>query len=181
MQMLIIEGFFFKTKVLPYKCEILMINYLLFVQVVFIIFIKMRSWWESCCCLAIQSSPALWNPMNYRPPGSSTHGILQARILEWAVISLSRQSSWPRDRTSVSWIAGRFFIAQPLGNQYYTFFIVIGQIPLLIPKHRLLFWHFPPQTSSMALTALSSPGYHYRIFWFLISQTYLSSLTCIFM
>ena len=36
------------------------------------------------------------------PPGSSAHGILQARILEWVAISSSRGSSWPRDRTWVS-------------------------------------------------------------------------------
>ena len=39
----------------------------------------------------------------------SVHGILQARILEWVVIPSSRGSSWPRDRTSISHIAGRFF------------------------------------------------------------------------
>ena len=42
-------------------------------------------------------------------PGSSVHGILQARILEWAAISFSRRSSHPRDQTWVSGIAGRFF------------------------------------------------------------------------
>ena len=44
-----------------------------------------------------------------RPPGSSIHGILQARILEWVAISFSRGSSRPRDRTQVSCIAGRCF------------------------------------------------------------------------
>ena len=43
------------------------------------------------------------------PPGSSVHGILQARILEWVAISFSRGSSRPRDRTQVSCIAGRQF------------------------------------------------------------------------
>ena len=38
------------------------------------------------------------------PPGSSVHGILQARILEWVAISFSRGSSWPRDRTCISYI-----------------------------------------------------------------------------
>ena len=47
--------------------------------------------------------------MDYSPPGSSVHGISQARILEWVAISFSRRSSWPRDRTQVSCIAGRFF------------------------------------------------------------------------
>ena len=42
-------------------------------------------------------------------PGSSVHGILQARILEWVAIPFSRGFSWPRDWTQVSCIAGRFF------------------------------------------------------------------------
>ena len=42
-------------------------------------------------------------------PGSSIHRIFQARILEWVAISSSRGSSWPRDRTWVSCIAGRLF------------------------------------------------------------------------
>ena len=37
--------------------------------------------------------------MDYNPPDSSVHGISQARVLEWAAISFSRGSSWPRDRT----------------------------------------------------------------------------------
>ena len=50
-----------------------------------------------------------------RPPwtvASSVHGILQARILEWVAIPFSRGSSWPRDRTQVSCIAGRFITVQ---------------------------------------------------------------------
>ena len=42
-------------------------------------------------------------------PGSSVHGIFQARILEWAAISFSRRSSQPKDRTQVSRIADRHF------------------------------------------------------------------------
>ena len=42
-------------------------------------------------------------------PGSSVHGIFQARVLEWVTISFSRGSSPPRDRTQVSYIAGRRF------------------------------------------------------------------------
>ena len=42
-------------------------------------------------------------------PGLSVHGILQARILEWIAIPFSRGSSKPRDRTRVSYIAGRVF------------------------------------------------------------------------
>ena len=53
-------------------------------------------------CLVIQSCPTLCNPMNHRLPGSSVHGILQARILEWVSIAFSRISSHPRDWTQVS-------------------------------------------------------------------------------
>ena len=56
-----------------------------------------------------QSCLTLCNPMDYSPPGSSIHGILQARVLEWVVISFSRRSSRPRDRTQVSRIVGRCF------------------------------------------------------------------------
>ena len=54
----------------------------------------------------VQLHPTLWP---HSLPGSSAHGIPQARILEWVAIPFSRGSSWPRDRTQVSWIAGRFF------------------------------------------------------------------------
>ena len=47
--------------------------------------------------------------MGCSPPGSSVHGILQARILQWVVIPFSRGSSLSRNQTWVSSIAGRFF------------------------------------------------------------------------
>ena len=43
------------------------------------------------------------------PPGSSVHGIFQARVLQWVAISFSRGSSWPRDWTLVSRIVGSRF------------------------------------------------------------------------
>ena len=60
-------------------------------------------------CLVAQLCPTLCDPMDCSPPGSSVHGILEARILEWVAISFSRGSSWPRDWTLVSCIAGGFF------------------------------------------------------------------------
>ena len=56
-----------------------------------------------------QSCLTLCNPMDYSLQGSSVHGILQQRILEWVAIPFSRGSSQPRDRTQVSHIAGSFF------------------------------------------------------------------------
>ena len=56
-----------------------------------------------------QSCPTLCHPVDCALPGSSVHGILQARILEWVAISFSRGSSRPRDRTQFSHIEGRRF------------------------------------------------------------------------
>ena len=65
-----------------------------------------------CCCLVAKSYLTLCDPMNCSPLSSSVHWISQARILEWVAVSFSRGSSWPRDWTSVSCIAGRFFTAE---------------------------------------------------------------------
>jgi len=54
--------------------------------------------------------------MDCSSPGSSVHGISQARILEWVAISFSRGSSQPRDQTHISCIAGEFFTAEPPGK-----------------------------------------------------------------
>ena len=63
--------------------------------------------------------------MDYSPPGSSVHGISQARILEWVVIPFSRGSSWLRDRTRVSCVGRQILYHwatreahQPLGESF---------------------------------------------------------------
>ena len=67
-------------------------------------------------CKPLQSCPTLCNPMDCSPPGSSVHGILQARTLEWVTVSSSRghNTSQPRDWTHISCssrMVGRFFTA----------------------------------------------------------------------
>ena len=54
--------------------------------------------------LVTQSCQILCDPMDGSLPGSSVHGILQARILEWVVLPFSEGSSQPRDRTHVSYL-----------------------------------------------------------------------------
>ena len=58
----------------------------------------------------------LVTPWTRSPPGSSFHGILQERILEWVAMPSSKESSQPRDQTRVSCIAGRFFTFEPPGK-----------------------------------------------------------------
>jgi len=50
--------------------------------------------------------------LDYSLPGSSVHGILQVRILEWVAIPFTRESFQPRDLSQVSCIAGRYFTVQ---------------------------------------------------------------------
>ena len=74
--------------------------------------ISPKSWWAYKLHPAsevAQLCPTLCYPVEYSPPGSSVHGIFQARILKWVAISFSMGSSQPRDRTQVSRIAGRCF------------------------------------------------------------------------
>ena len=62
-----------------------------------------------CCCLASKLCPTLCNAVDCSLPGSSVHGIFQARILEWVAISFSMGISQPRNWTQVSCIADRCF------------------------------------------------------------------------
>ena len=66
--------------------------------------------------LVAQLCPTLFDPMDCNPPGSSVHGILQAKILEWVAISFSRESFEPKNRTHVTCIAGGFFTTEPPGK-----------------------------------------------------------------
>ena len=62
---------------------------------------------STCVCESSVMSDS--DPMDCSPSGFSVHGILQASILEWVSILLSRGSSSPRDWTRVSCVASRFF------------------------------------------------------------------------
>ena len=91
--------------------------------------------------LLLLSSSVMSNscdPVGCSPPGSSAHGISQAKILEWVAISFSRGSSWLGDQTWVSCIADRFFTVW--ATRETPFFIVVcicqSQSPSLSP-------HFP--------------------------------------
>ena len=85
-------------------------------------------WKAQCgCVLSHFSHVRLFvNLMAYNPPGSSVHGILQARILEWVAMASFRGSSQPRDQTCISYVscfAGRsFYPLSHLGNpeRHYT-------------------------------------------------------------
>ena len=68
-----------------------------------------KCWKKSWKVLVAQLCQTFCDSMDCNLPGSSVHGIPQARILQWVAIPFSRRSSWPWDWTPVSCIAGRFF------------------------------------------------------------------------
>ena len=93
-----------------------------------------------------QLCPALCNSMDCSPPGSSVHGTLQARILEWVAFPFSRGSSQPRNRTQASRIASRFFtclshqgsytsITSPTVNIPHTSFGITHETTLTYYNH----------------------------------------------
>ena len=65
--------------------------------------------------LVAKSCPALCDPIECSLPGSSAHEISQARILEWAAMPLSSESSRSRNQIHVSRTAGGFFTTEPPG------------------------------------------------------------------
>ena len=73
------------------------------------------------CAKLLQSCLALCDPVGYSLPGSSIHGILQARILEWAAMPSFKGSSWPRNQTWVSYVScaktTKFFLPTVLKGQ----------------------------------------------------------------
>ena len=66
--------------------------------------------------LVIQSCPILCDPMDCGPPGSSVHGILQAKILEWVAISFSRGSSQSGIEPESLGLASGLFTTKPPGR-----------------------------------------------------------------
>ena len=75
------------------------------------------------------------DPMDCSLPGSSGHGILQARILKWVAVPFSRGSSQPRDWTQVSHISSVFFTACATREAYN---LSTGPV---VNVQRMSFWH----------------------------------------
>ena len=105
----------------------------------------MQNFFHSILCVCIYSAwehaqslqlcPTLCDPVDCSPPGSSVRGILQARILEWAAVPSSKGSSWPEDRTCISYTAGGFFTCWSTGEAHiyiYSVYMYILCVDFLI-------------------------------------------------
>ena len=88
--------------------------------------------------IVVQSCPTLYDPMDCSLPGSSVHGILQAKISGWAVIPFSKGSSQPRDRTGSPALQVDALPAEPQGSKSKLLFKPSCQFQSLqhISSHR---------------------------------------------
>ena len=120
-------------------------------------------------CSVTQLCPTLCDPMDCCPPGSSVHGILQARILEWVAIPSSRGSSWLRDWTNISCISctGRQILYHcstweaPLHSWAEINLILWSDLHLWFPLTLRFTTHFSPQIWSSCSSVSSLDKWHY--------------------
>ena len=105
-------------------------------------------------CVHGQSCLTLCNAMVCSKPGSSVHETFQARILEWVVISFSRRSSWPRDQSHISALAGGFFTAAPPGTNAECPKCTISQVTSHLPGSRLVTLNYSHQGRASVLSLL---------------------------
>ena len=96
------------------------------------VLIRFFSWCYSslssicCCCLVAKSCLTRWDPVDSSLPGSSIHGISQARILGWVAISFSKGSSPPRDRICISCIgSGSLPLSHQGSSHTWAYFFLI--------------------------------------------------------
>ena len=99
------------------------------------------------CVLVAQSCLTLCDAMDCGPPGSSVHGILQARILEYVAISFSRGCSQFRHQTGVSCIAGACITSEPPGKP-----LILVENTLI---HNLLFGYLEKEELDLGLSEVS--------------------------
>ena len=113
-------------------------------------YVCIHTYIETVKVLVSHLCPALCNTMICSLPSSSVHGILQASILEWIAIPLSRESSLPRHRIWVFCIAGGFFTVCPPGkpSRSYGNRQTVFQCDLtILHSHKWEFFYTNPHAS----------------------------------
>ena len=113
-------------------------------------------------CVCAQPCPTLCDPTDCSPPGSSVHGIFQARKMEWVVISSSRRFSWPRDRMWVSCVLHWEVDSLPLSLLRplidYTMYIK-GLLRAMALHSSTLAWKVPWTEEPVGLQSMGSLGH----------------------
>ena len=105
--------------------------------------VKQTRHWIHIEMLVVQLYLTLCDLMDWGSPGSSVHGILQARILEWVAIPFSRRSSQTRDWTQVSSIAGRLFTFIQISHEaghVVSYSHLLKNFPVCCDPHSQRLW-----------------------------------------
>ena len=97
---------------------------------------KVKINYAAATAKSLQSCPTLCDPIDGSPPGSSVHGILQARTLEWVAISFSNAGKW---KVKVKWLSHVRLLATPWTAAY--------QAPLSTGFSRQEYWSGVPLPS----------------------------------
>ena len=111
------------------------------------------------CAKSLQLCLTLCDPMDHSPPGSSVHGVLQARILEWVAMPSSMVSSRPRDWTPishVSWI-GRQVLYHwgHMGSPLHAYFSSSTHLPGLLHSEYSFSLYYLSHVESIHVTAVT--------------------------
>ena len=110
------------------------------------------------CGKLLHSRPTLCNPVDCSPPGSSVHGILQTRILEWVAMPSSRGFAWCRDRAHVTYFScigwqvlyhwhhlGSPDLCFIYGDIHFFMSMKLSELSFIVKKRvfsMILHWHF---------------------------------------
>ena len=133
------------------------------------IFYRWRNWGQNVNAVSLfpyieiknvksLSRVRLCDSMDCSPPGSSVHGIFQARVLEWVAISFSRGSSWTKDQTQIPCILGRRFYHLSLQGSP----VCIGTAPIYISIHSVQWFPFPHTLTSIYFVSYNLTKFIYE-------------------
>ena len=121
------------------------------------------------CAQSLQVRLTFCDPMHCSLPGSSIHGILQVRMLEWVATLYSRGSSWPRDQICISY--GRWVLYDYLESSYFSLRAGISAQVTLVPDrvwtfvYTLTATHMPSWPHSLASVQTQLMSQHPRLGW----------------
>ena len=130
--------------------------------------------------LVAQSCLTVCNPMDCSPPGSSVHGILQTRILEWVAIPFSRGCSWLRSRTLFSCIVGRFFTIWALGKPWIRIIRYTNYPSTVLGpgnKNLKVFWEDKSRSGAMASASRHQEFWKHFIYYLITTMNVLFLLS----
>ena len=114
------------------------------------------------CARSLQWCPTLCDPVDCGPPGSSIHGILQSRILEWVTMPFSRGSSQPRNQNQVSCTAAGSLLSEPPGK-WWLYSLPLSAFPAFISTAHHIRSHYAVSLFVILIVCCLFPPLQYKL------------------